>query len=417
MVALDNIRLYQVLGLPRTDASPEDIKKCYRKMAVRCHPDRNLNDPDSTSKFQAVQYAYSILSNPKLRSIYDSYGEQGLKMYESYVNFAEGNADDSGPTMVPLAPAQLVSVVCGAIGILVLLFTALCVNLLLKLNGTTDAKLSLLLIPLWILDAFAVLAVYIFLFTTARKGHPSQGAMGAAVVLLLHIAFQVLVCVRLDGAAPTQSWLVVFVPLFVTEAIDLAKAVVRCRPSAHESEKAAGKAHPVYLWHVLLTLGWSAARIVTVVLIPLRLDAALSINWWLVFMPLFSYVLLYLCFGCQQLGVPVHNEREQMLQMGHRLCLLFTTIATVLLILATLTLNGTISTWLPVFILPFTVSGCFCCCCCCVVMCIRMVPKGGPVDVPPGDGMEPPGGTASGSTSPPTPSEDAPLLSKSPGRV
>jgi len=279
------------------------------------------------------------------------------------------------------------------------------------------SKLSLLLIPLWILDAFAVLAVYIFLFTTARKGHPSQGAMGAAVVLLLHIAFQVLVCVRLDGAAPTQSWLVVFVPLFVTEAIDLAKAVVRCRPSAHESEKAAGKAHPVYLWHVLLTLGWSAARIVTVVLIPLRLDAALSINWWLVFMPLFSYVLLYLCFGCQQLGAPVHNEREQMLQMGHRLCLLFTTIATVLLILATLTLNGTISTWLPVFILPFTVSGCFCCCCCCVVMCIRMVPKGGPVDVPPGDGMEPPGGTASGSTSPPTPSEDAPLLSKSPGRV
>jgi DnaJ-class molecular chaperone len=40
------------------------------------HPDRNRNDPDSTAKFQSVQYAYSVLSEPRLRSIYDSYGEQ-----------------------------------------------------------------------------------------------------------------------------------------------------------------------------------------------------------------------------------------------------------------------------------------------------------------------------------------------------
>ena len=92
-----------------------------------------------------VQHAYSVLSNPKLRSIYDSYGEQGLRMYESYTSFAEGSSDDGGgPTMVPLSPVQLASIICGAIGLLVCLFTALCVDVLLKLNGSTDASLSLL---------------------------------------------------------------------------------------------------------------------------------------------------------------------------------------------------------------------------------------------------------------------------------
>jgi curved DNA-binding protein CbpA len=49
---VDNVHLYQVLGLRRTDASAEDIKRAYRRMAVKCHPDRN-SDADSTAKFQA----------------------------------------------------------------------------------------------------------------------------------------------------------------------------------------------------------------------------------------------------------------------------------------------------------------------------------------------------------------------------
>ena len=61
--------LSQVLNVARTDATPEDIKRAYRKAAARVHPDRNRDDPDATTKFQEVQYAYSVLSDPRLRSI------------------------------------------------------------------------------------------------------------------------------------------------------------------------------------------------------------------------------------------------------------------------------------------------------------------------------------------------------------
>ena len=47
-----NVRYYQILGLPRTDATPADIKKGYKKMSLKYHPDRNPDDPDATTKFQ-----------------------------------------------------------------------------------------------------------------------------------------------------------------------------------------------------------------------------------------------------------------------------------------------------------------------------------------------------------------------------
>ena len=163
---------------------------------------------------------------------------------------------------------------------------------------------------------------------------------------------------------------------------------------------------------MLLTLGWPSARVATLVLLVLRLDGLLALDWWLVFTPLYAYVLFYLCFGCQQLSTPVHSEREQMLQMGHRLCMLFTSVLALLLVLATLTLNGDLHSWLPFFMLPFIFSGCFCFCCCCVVCCVRMMPTSGPVEVPPGDGFD--YTTESGASTPRSeigqPTEDAPLL-------
>ena len=50
--ALNNVRHYQSLGLKRTDATPEEIKRGYHDMSRKTHPDRNQDDPDSTSKFQ-----------------------------------------------------------------------------------------------------------------------------------------------------------------------------------------------------------------------------------------------------------------------------------------------------------------------------------------------------------------------------
>jgi DnaJ family protein C protein 5 len=73
--------LYELLELPK-DASAEDIRKAYRRMALKYHPDKNQNSPDATSKFQEINFANSVLSDETKRSIYDSYGSMGLALAE-----------------------------------------------------------------------------------------------------------------------------------------------------------------------------------------------------------------------------------------------------------------------------------------------------------------------------------------------
>ena len=64
---------YEVLGLDR-NATSDDIKRAFRSLARKFHPDKNPDDPDSESKFKEVQEAYAILSNPDEKSKYDRYG-------------------------------------------------------------------------------------------------------------------------------------------------------------------------------------------------------------------------------------------------------------------------------------------------------------------------------------------------------
>ncbi len=69
---------YEILGVSRT-ASPEEIKKAFKKMAMKYHPDRNPGDKEAEEKFKRVNEANEVLSDPEKRQIYDQYGEDGLK--------------------------------------------------------------------------------------------------------------------------------------------------------------------------------------------------------------------------------------------------------------------------------------------------------------------------------------------------
>ena len=69
---------YEVLSVGR-GASQEDIKKAYRKMAMKYHPDRNPGDKEAEEKFKEAAEAYEILTNPEKRQLYDQYGHEGLK--------------------------------------------------------------------------------------------------------------------------------------------------------------------------------------------------------------------------------------------------------------------------------------------------------------------------------------------------
>ena len=68
---------YEVLGVQK-GASAEDIKKAYRKLAVKYHPDRNPGDKEAEEKFREATEAYEVLSDDKKRPIYDQYGFAGL---------------------------------------------------------------------------------------------------------------------------------------------------------------------------------------------------------------------------------------------------------------------------------------------------------------------------------------------------
>src|SRR5436190_13452130 len=64
---------YEVLGVER-EASEEEIKKAYRKLAVKHHPDKNPGDKASEESFKEIGEAYEALSDPQKRAAYDQYG-------------------------------------------------------------------------------------------------------------------------------------------------------------------------------------------------------------------------------------------------------------------------------------------------------------------------------------------------------
>nr|AYN74436.1 heat shock protein [Acipenser oxyrinchus oxyrinchus] len=77
---------YKVLGIQK-GSSDDEIKKAYRKQALRYHPDKNKS-AGAEDKFKEIAEAYDVLSDPKKREVYDKYGEDGLK----------GNPGGGGPT-------------------------------------------------------------------------------------------------------------------------------------------------------------------------------------------------------------------------------------------------------------------------------------------------------------------------------
>ena len=69
--------LYEVLGINR-DASDDEIKKAYRRLAMKHHPDRNPDNPKAEEHFKEAKYAYEILSDGQKRAAYDQYGHAGV---------------------------------------------------------------------------------------------------------------------------------------------------------------------------------------------------------------------------------------------------------------------------------------------------------------------------------------------------
>src|SRR5260370_4705954 len=77
---------YEVLGLGR-NASEEEVKRAYRKLAVKVHPEKNPDDPHAEEKFKELGEAYDVLIDPDKRAAYDRFG---------HAPFAQGGAGFGG---------------------------------------------------------------------------------------------------------------------------------------------------------------------------------------------------------------------------------------------------------------------------------------------------------------------------------
>lgn len=91
---MDFVDYYQVLGVSKT-ATPEEIKSAYRKLARKHHPDLNPNDKDAKARFQQLNEANEVLSDPEKRRKYDQYGKD-FKHVDESAGPGHGYASGSG---------------------------------------------------------------------------------------------------------------------------------------------------------------------------------------------------------------------------------------------------------------------------------------------------------------------------------
>ena len=88
---------YEILGVSK-NASNDDIKKSYRKLAMKYHPDRNRDDKTAEKKFKEISAAYEILKDPEKKTAYDQYGHDafrqgGMGGAQGFGDFSAGFSD------------------------------------------------------------------------------------------------------------------------------------------------------------------------------------------------------------------------------------------------------------------------------------------------------------------------------------
>ncbi|NLM99866.1 MAG: DnaJ domain-containing protein, partial [Campylobacteraceae bacterium] len=83
---------YEILEISK-NANGDEIKKAYRKLALKYHPDQNQGDKKAEDRFKLINEAYQALSDPEKRTLYDRYGKEGLDS-QGFRHYSNQNYED-----------------------------------------------------------------------------------------------------------------------------------------------------------------------------------------------------------------------------------------------------------------------------------------------------------------------------------
>ncbi|KAF9181596.1 hypothetical protein BGZ51_005312 [Haplosporangium sp. Z 767] len=310
----DTVHLYEALGVPKT-ATQDEIKKAYRRLALRYHPDKvNVAEvPDHETRFRDIAAAYEVLSDPKKRQVYDKYGMMGVQM---------------AGTEIGAQLMEIESLLCSiflAASVLLILAIIFFSFLSVRVDGKVNWSYSIVFIPLWILDIVIIFLVISYglrpvdmdqeddhqdhddddgdttpMAQEERKAQKLREkrrqkisvSVFSLIIILLAVAFQILIVKRANDST-SISGPSVFAPYFVIECIFFAFALVHLVATlivAKQAEVSAlGKATIVFeaIW-------WKVVRLALAILIMLRIDDKITCSWAVVFIPLYLVGIKYL---------------------------------------------------------------------------------------------------------------------------
>ena len=122
MSALGGRDFYKILGIKKS-SNQNDIKKAYRKLSIKYHPDKN-SDPSAKDKYKEINEAYDVLSEPDKRRAYDRSGEEGVNQllnqgaggmnpFDIFGGFQRNQEEQKGPTIQLKARVTLNDVYIG----------------------------------------------------------------------------------------------------------------------------------------------------------------------------------------------------------------------------------------------------------------------------------------------------------------
>ncbi|KAF9206200.1 hypothetical protein BGZ49_002849 [Haplosporangium sp. Z 27] len=306
----NTVHLYESLGVPKT-ATQDEIKKAYRRLALRYHPDKvNATEfPDHETKFREIAAAYEVLGDPKKRQVYDKYGMMGVQMAGT----------DIGAQLIEIE--SFLCTIFVALSFLLALAILFFSFLAVRLDNKVSWNYYVVFIPVWILDLILV-AIFIIQATQpvkvddededdeneggettsqeerkakkikALKRQRITGSGLALIIVLLMTAFQILL-VRKANDSSSISGPAAFVPYFVLEAILVILAVIKITAILISPEFAEIPTKKK-LVIVFEGLWWKFVRLALAILIMYRIDEKITCSWGIIFIPLYLIGLKYL---------------------------------------------------------------------------------------------------------------------------